>query len=99
MSRALLVLLITAVAAACNGAATVGDVITERIDDTRLEIELVEVHNPAALSDVSVIECEEILSTLTLRRPRRGASSARAGRSAPMVSWRLAASCSSCSAR
>lgn len=50
MSRALLVVvLILMVATACNGGATVGDVITEGIDDTRLEIELVEVHNPAEL--------------------------------------------------
>lgn len=49
MSHALLVVLIVAVAAACNGTATVGDVLTERIDDTRLEIEVVEVHDPAEL--------------------------------------------------
>lgn len=48
-SRALLVALIAATVTACNGAATVGDAITERIGDTRLEIELVEVHNPAEL--------------------------------------------------
>lgn len=49
MSRALLLVLIVALPAACNGAATVGDTLTERIDETRLEIELVEVHNPAEL--------------------------------------------------
>lgn len=49
MSRALLVVLVAVAAAACNGAATVGDTITERFDDARLEIELVEVHDPAEL--------------------------------------------------
>lgn len=49
MPHALLVVLIVTVAAACNGTATVGDVLTERIDDTRLEIEVVEVHDPAEL--------------------------------------------------
>lgn len=50
MSRALLVVvLIVTGPAACNGGATVGDVITEHIEDTRLEIELVAVHDPAEL--------------------------------------------------
>lgn len=49
MSRVLLVVLILTVAAACNGGATVGDAITERIGGTRLNIAAVEVHNPAEL--------------------------------------------------
>lgn len=49
MLRGLVLLLIVTVAAACNGAATAGDVITQRIDETRLEMELVEVHDPAQL--------------------------------------------------